>query len=142
MMKKEKCYALVLALAILALTLTACGRSTFGVTENTGKRMTITAERADKDAFFMLGTLEVDEGEQLAINANLTKGAIRVEIIAADAEQSIDKLPNMDSEPALTANLKATESTSGTLSAGSYLLRATCLEKATGTVQIEVSSAA
>ena len=142
MMKKEKCYALFLALAILALTLTACGRSAFGVTENTGKRMTITAERADKDAFFMLGTLEVDEGEQLAINANLTKGAIRVEIIAVDAEQSIDKLPNMDSEPALMANLKATESTSGTLPAGDYLLRATCLEKATGTVQIEVSSAA
>lgn len=142
MMKKEKCYALVLALAILALTLTACGRSTFSVTENTGKRMTITAEQADKDDFFMLGTLEVDEGEQLAATANLTKGAIRVELIAVDAEQSIDKLPDMDGEPVFTANLKATESASGTLPAGDYLLRATCLEKATGTVQIEVSSAA
>ena len=142
MMKKGNRIALVMTLSFLVMALTACGRSAFGVTENTGKHMTITAERADKDAFFMLGTLEVDEGEQLAINANLTKGAIRVEIIAVDAEQSIDKLPNMDSEPALMANLKATESTSGTLPAGAYLLRATCLEKATGTVQIEVSSAA
>jgi len=141
-MKRRNMFALILCLSLLALTLTACGRTAFGVTENTGKRMTITAERADKDDFFMLGTLEVDEGEQVEITANLTKGTIRVELIGTPAEQSIDELPDMDGEPQLTADLDTTESTSATLSAGGYMLRATCLEKATGTVQIEVKSAA
>ncbi len=141
-MKRRNMFALILCLTLLALTLAACGRTAFGVSENTGKRMTINAERADKDDFFMLGTLEVDEGEQVEITANLTKGAIRVELIGTPAEQSIDELPDMDGEPQLTADLDTTESTSYTLPAGDYLLRATCLEKATGTVQIEVSSAA
>ena len=141
-MKRRNGFAVILLLTLVVLTLTACARSSFGVTENTGKRMTITAERADKDDFFMLGTLEVDEGEQVEITANLTKGAIRVELIGTPAEQSIDELPDMDGEPALTADLDTTESASGTLPAGDYMLKATCLEKTTGTVQIEAKSAA
>ena len=142
-MKSRTGFALALALTLLSLTLTACAASAFGLTENTGKRMVITAERADKNAFFMLGTLEVDEGEKIEISAQLAKGSIRVEIIAADAQQSIDKLPEIDGmAPVLTANLQRADGTSGTLPAGNYLLKATCLEKATGTVQIEVKSAA
>lgn len=141
-MKRRNGVAVFLLLTLVVFTLTACGRTAFGVTENTGKRMTITAERADKDDFFMLGTLEVDEGERVEITANLTKGAIRVELIGTPAEQSIDELPDMDGEPQLTAELDTTESASGTLPAGEYMLKATCLEKASGTVQIEAKSAA
>ena len=141
-MKKRNTFAVILVLALLALTLTACGKSEFGVSENTGKQMTITAKNADKDAFFMVGSLEVDDGEQIVIRSELTKGSIRVEIIGAPEEQSIDELPEMDGEAILTATLRNAEGSSGTVPAGSYLLKAVCLEKAAGSVVIEIKPAA
>ena len=63
---------------------------------------------------------------------------LKQEIIAAAAEQSIDQLPDLNDEAAITALLKSTDSVSGTVAAGSYMLKAVCVEKATGTVQIEV----
>ena len=140
-MKRNRFFAVMLLLALSALLLAACGKSEFGLTENTEKRMIVTAENADKDAFFMVGSLEAEDGEEIAISAQLTKGTVRVEIIGTPAEQSIDGLPEPDGEAALTANLSGTDGISGTVPAGSYLLKATCLEKATGTIQIEVKPA-
>ena len=140
-MKKINYFAVMIIVLLSALVLTACGKSEFGVTENTGKRMTITAENADKDAFFMAGSLEVADGEQITIAANLEKGSIKVEIVAAPEEQSMDHFPEMDNDAVITADLSRTDGASGTVPAGSYLLRAACLEKATGTVQIEVKPA-
>ena len=143
-MKKDKSRSagsMIIAILILMLTLTACGKSEFGVSENTGKQMTVTAQNADKDALFMVGSLDVADGEQIVITSKLTKGSVRVEIVAASEKQSIDKLPDMNGEAIITADLESAESVSGTVAAGSYLLRATCLKKATGTVQIEVKPA-
>ena len=139
-MKKRNTRTKILALVLSTLMLTACGKSEFGLSENTEKRMTITAERADKDAFFMLGSLEVDDGEQIVITSHLTKGAIRVEIVGAP-EESIDTLPQMNGAAILTADITATEGASGKVPAGSYLLRASCLKRATGSIQIEVRPA-
>ena len=133
--------AVILALLLSMLMLTACGKSEFGVTENTGKRMTITAENAEKDAFFMVGALEVDEEEQIVIASDLTKGSVRVEIVEAPEGESVEELTAADGDAILTANLKTTEGASGTVPAGSYLVKATCLERATGTVEIEVQPA-
>ena len=133
----RKTLALILAVLLLS-ALTACGRSEFGPSENTGKQMTITAENAARDAFFMSGSLEVAEGEQIVITSNMAKGSIRVEIIEVPKEQSADKLPDMDGEAIITADLDSTESASGTVAAGWYMVKATCLENATGTVRIEV----
>lgn len=130
---------MIIALVLSMLVLTACGKSEFGLSENTEKKMTITAENADKDAFFMVGSLEVADGEQIAITSNLTKGSVRVEIIGTPEEQSIDQIPDMNAEATLTADLKSTDSVSGTVEAGTYMLKATCLEKATGTVLVEVT---
>ena len=135
--KMRKTIALLLAILLLS-ALTACGRSEFGPSENTGKQMTITAENAAKDAFFMSGSLEVAEGEQIVITSDLAKGSIRVEIIEAPGEQSADKLPDMDGEAIITADLDSTESASGAVPAGWYMVKAACLERATGTVRIEV----
>ena len=126
---------------LAALLLTACGKSEFGMAENTAKRMTIAADNADKKDFFMVGSLEVEDGEQIVVTSNLKKGSIRVELIGTPAEQSIDQLPEMNGEATLTAELTGTDGVSGTVPAGSYLLRATCLEKASGTVEIEVQPA-
>ena len=143
-MKKDKSRSagsMIIAILILMLTLTACGKSEFGVTENTGKKMTVTAQNADKDAFFMVGSLDVADGEQIVITSKLTKGSVRVEIVAASEEQRIDKLPDMNGEAIITADLESGDSVSGTAATGSYHLRATCLEKATGTILIEVKPA-
>ena len=136
-MKRIKVLVMILAL----LMLTACGKSEFGLSENSEKRMTITALKADKEMFFMVGSLEVDEGEQVFVTSELTKGAIRVELIGTPAEQSIDQLPELNGAAVFTAEVTGGESAAGAVPAGSYLLRATCLEKATGTVRIEVQPA-
>ena len=140
-MKKSKSsgviFSVIIAAVLLAATFTACGKSEFGVTENTEKKMTITAENADKDAFFIAGSLEAEDGDEIEISAGLEKGSVRVEIIAAP-EESIDELPEIDGEAIISGNLSNRETVSGTVPAGSYMVKATCLEKATGTVQIEV----
>ena len=138
-MKRMTSFTMIIALVLSMLVLTACGKSEFGLSENTEKKMTITAENADKDAFFMVGSLEVADGEQIAITSNLTKGSVRVEIVGTPEEQSIDQIPDMNAEAALTADLKSTDSVSGTVETGTYMLKATCLEKATGTVLVEVT---
>ena len=138
-MKRMTSFTMIIALVLSMLVLTACGKSEFGVSENTEKKMTITAENADKDAFFMVGSLEVADGEQIAITSSLTKGSVRVEIVGTSEEQSIDQIPDMNAEATLTADLKSTDSVSGTVAAGTYMLKATCLEKATGTVLVEVT---
>ena len=138
-MKRMTSFTMIIALVLSMLVLTACGKSEFGLSENTEKKMTITAENADKDAFFMVGSLEVADGEQIAITSGLTKGSVRVEIVGTPEEQSIDQIPDMNAEATLAADLKGTDSVSGTVEAGTYMLKATCLEKATGTVLVEVS---
>lgn len=140
-MKRIKTLTGIIALLLAALLLTACGKSEFGMAENTAKRMTIAADNADKKDFFMVGSLEVEDGEQIVVTSNLKKGSIRVELVGTPAEQSIDQLPEMNGEATLTAEHTGTDGVSGTVPAGSYLLRATCLEKASGTVEIEVQPA-
>ena len=123
---------IIITVLALMLTLTACGKSEFGVTENSWKHMTLTAQNADKDAFVMVGSLDVADGEPVTWTssdrsiATVSNGTITA--------QSTGKA-------IITANLARTEGTSGTVPAGTYLLRATCLEKATGTIQIDVTSA-
>jgi hypothetical protein len=133
MKSKRTVFILLLALLMLA----ACGKSEFGLSENTGKKMTISAENAGKDAFFAAGSLEVDAGERIVLTSDLSKGSIRVEIIKTPDDQSIGELPAMDGEAIISANLAGTEGASGTVPAGAYLLKATCLEKATGTILVE-----
>ena len=137
-MKKTGILMMAAVLALSVLTLSGCGKSEFGVTDNTEKRMVISAENADKDAFFMVGTLVAEEGDEIVIAGNLKKGQIEVALIGEDEEQSIDKLPDTDKDPLITANVKGTDKISGGLPAGEYSLKATCLEKATGTIEIEV----
>lgn len=140
-MKKTQLIALI-GVLLQALMLTACGKSVFTMSENTEKKMTITAENAARDAFFMVGALEVADGEQIVITSELSKGSIRVEIVGAPQE-SIEEMPAVDGEAIFTADLKGAGSVSGTeVPAGGYLLKATCLEKASGSVQIQVEPVA
>ncbi len=140
-MRKSKIAALFAVMILSALMLAGCGKSEFGMTENTEKLMTITAEKADKGDFFMVGTLVVADGEQVVITPNLTKGSVRVELFGAPEEQSIEEVPEFDGEPDFSLDVKGTDESTATVGTGSYMLKATCIEKATGTVQLEVKPA-
>jgi len=140
-MKRRNRFALITVLAILMLTFSACGQSYFKVDENTDKSMLISAQKAGKDSYFMSGSLTVEEGEEITASADLSKGRIRVEIFLESGEQSKDQMPQLEEEPALSANLQGTDSMSGTVNPGTYMVQATCLEKATGSIVIEVGPA-
>ncbi|MBQ8067800.1 MAG: hypothetical protein IJ201_05575 [Solobacterium sp.] len=138
-MKNRKTLFRIAVLALSAVMLAACGKSQFGVIENTEKKMVIDAENADKDDMIMTGGLEVGEGETVTITSGLTKGEVRVELFAQPEEQSIEEVAVPEGEPDLMANLKPNEAATAEMTAGYYIVRATCLEKASGTVQIDVT---
>ena len=100
--------------------------------------MLISAQNAGKDSYFMSGSLTVEEGEKITASADLSKGSIRVEIFLESGEQSMDQMPQLEDEPTLTANFQKSDSMEGTVEAGNYMVKAACLEKATGTIKIEV----
>ncbi len=131
--------ALAFSAVMILLMLTACAKSEFGLSDNTEKLMTITAQNAGKDMFFGVGSLVVEDGEEIVITSDLKKGAVRVELTGMPEEQNIDKIPDLDGPASFTADVRGSGETTGTvLPAASYFLKAVCLERATGTVRVEV----
>ena len=134
----------ILALAVLTVSLiamTSCGKSEFSGQVDNDKSMTINAVKADKGDYFVTGTLVVDEGEQIAIDTDLEAGEITVEFIGAEGNENIDELPDTDAEAIYTAYLSGTDSQSVSFGAGSFMIKPTVTEKATGTVNITVQPA-
>lgn len=138
-MKKLAVTLCILFLAVSAVMITACGKSEFGLTENTDKRMVVNAVNASKDASILVGSLEAEEGEQITITSDMEKGSVSIELFETTAEQSMDELPDIEGEPTITAQCDGSSTQSGDVSAGLYMLRATCTEKASGTITIEVT---
>ena len=134
---KRKSIAIVLVLALAMLALTACTTSEFSLEGTEEKKMTVSAKNAEKDSVAVVGGLVVGEGEMVVVTADLTEGSIRVEVLDG-AEMSEEEAPDLSGEALFTANLESTDSSSAEMNAGEYMVRATCLEKATGTVTIEV----
>ena len=89
-MKRIHAVAVITALTMLVLMLTACGKSEFSASADTGKRMTITAQNAAKEARCITGALEVAEGEQITVRANLTKGSVQYYAPFANAVLSLN----------------------------------------------------
>ena len=137
-MKKIVYLALAAVLAMSMLAMSGCSKSEFGVTENTEKAMTIEAKKASVDSMFMVGTLEVAEGDQIVVTSDLENGRVKIEIIPGADDQSVDELPDMDVEAVMTGEIVAGGGMSGTMDPGSYYVKATVLEKADGTIRLDV----
>ncbi len=127
-------------LVILTVILSACSKSEFRCTDNTEKSMTVTAKNAKTDDFFMTGTLEVTDNEKLIIDSSLEKGNICLEFVSPSGMNDIEKIPDVDTDPQLTVEVSETETQEYEIGPGSYLLKATVVEKATGTIAIDVQS--
>ena len=131
--------AAVLAVSMLAMV--SCGGSDFSGIVDSDKDMTINAVNAGTGEYFVTGTLVVDEGEQIAIDTALEKGEITVEFIGSAEEESIDELPELDGDATYTAYLSGTNSQAVSFGAGSYMVKVTATERATGTIEISVQPA-
>ncbi len=140
-MKKIISIIAIAALAVSMFAMTSCSKHEFSGQTAGDKNMTINAVNADKGDYFVTGTLVVDEGEEVAIDTQLEKGEITVEFIAAEGEGSIDELPELDGDATYTAYLSGTNSQTVSFGAGSFMIKPTVTDKATGTVSITVQPA-
>ena len=131
--------AAVMAVSMLAMT--SCTKEEFSGSVESDRNMTIKAVKADTGDFFATGTLVVEDGEQVSIDTALEKGEITVEFIASEGEESIDELPELDGEATYTAYLSGTNSQAVSFGAGSFMIKPTVTDKATGTVTITVQPA-
>ena len=140
-MKKIISIIAIAVLAVSMIAMTSCGKHEFSGQVDSDKNMTINAVKADKGDYFLTGTLVVDEGEEVVIDSKLEKGEITVEFIGSEGEGNIDELPEVNGEATYTANLSGTNSQTVSFGAGSFMIKPTVTEKATGTVSITVQPA-
>ena len=140
-MKRIISIVLVAVLTVSMLAMTSCGKKEFSGSVEDDKNMTITAVKADAGDYFATGSLVVEEGEQVTIDTDLESGAITVEFLGSSEEQSAEELPELDGEPIYTAFLEGTNTQSVSFGAGTFMIKPTVTEKATGTVKITVQPA-
>ena len=137
-MKKKLLLVMAAVLVMTVMLMTSCGKSEFGMTENDEKHMSLVAERASKDDTFVSGSLSVEEGDEIVVDSSLESGSIEFAFVGSEAEQSIDELPEADGEPAAVVTVSGVDKQSCQVPAGDYMVKVTCIEKATGTVDINV----
>ena len=140
-MKRIISIVLVAVLTVSMLAMTSCGKKEFSGSVEDDKNMTITAVKADAGDYFATGSLLVEEGEQVTIDTDLESGAITVEFLGSSEEQSAEELPEMDGEATYTAFLEGTNTQSVSFGAGTFMIKPTVTEKATGTIKITVQPA-
>ena len=137
-----KKYIALLTAVVLAATmgfcLTACGTSELIMNVNDEKSMTITAETADVDAFAMVGTLDVAEGEQIVVEPALDEGSVELEFISGEGMDDVEEVPDTDTEPQMVTEVSGSEMQIVGIPEGSYLVKAIVKEKATGSIEITV----
>jgi hypothetical protein len=138
-MKRRVLAVVIMALMTAMLAMVSCSSSEFGAQVANEKEMNITAENAAADEMVTTGTLEVGENEQVTIDSNLEEGGMKIEFISNEGFDDIEEVPDLEGvEAAYTAEVNGVESQAAMFGGGSYIVRATVTEKATGTVDILV----
>ena len=140
-MKRFVSIVALIVLTVSMIAMTSCGKSEFGGESVDDKHMTINAVKADTGDFFVTGSLEVEEGEQIAIDTKLESGEITVEFISAEGIDNPDEVPDLEGEAIYTAYLSGTNQQAVSFGAGSFMIKPTVTEKATGTIDITVEPA-
>ena len=135
-MKKTAYIILTAVLVFTMIVMTACSGGSLTADANNEKMMNITADKATEEHMVTIGSLKVDEGDEVTASADLEEGELKVELFGQAEEQSADELPELDGEAIVTAILKDNESMTATLPAGDYTARITPTKKTTGTALI------
>ena len=140
-MKKLLSIMAVMVLTASMLTMVSCGKSELSGEIIDDKSMAVTASKADTGDYFVTGSLEIEEGEQLSIEPNLESGEMTIEFISAEGMDNPDELPELDGEAQYTAFISGTNAQKVSMPSGSYMIKVTVTDKATGSVAINVVAA-
>ena len=81
----------------------------------------------------------VGEEEQITIDSNLDSGSIQLDFISNEGFDDMEEVPDLENaEVKYTTTVSEVESQAVSFGAGSYLVRATVVDNANGTVEIKV----
>lgn len=137
-MKKLLSVIAVIVLAASMLTMVSCGKSELKGETVDDKNMTITASKAAAGDYFMTGSLVFEEGEQLSIEPNLESGELTIEFINGEGMDNPDELPDVSGDAQYTAFVSGTNAQTVSMPSGTYMVKVTVTEKATGTAAVKV----
>lgn len=140
-MKKLFSIFAVIVLAASMLAMVSCGKSELSGEIIDDKSMAVTASKADTGDYFVTGSLEIEEGEQLSIEPNLESGEMTIEFINGEGMDNPDELPDVSGDAQYTAFISGTNAQTVSMPAGTYMIKVTVTDKATGTVAINVVAA-
>jgi len=140
-MKKLISVFAVIVLTVSMLAMVSCGTSEFSGEVANEQGLTITAKNAAAGDYFMTGSLVFEEGEQLSIEASLESGDLTIEFISADGADDAEELPDTEAEALYTAFVSGDDAQTVSMESGTYMVKVTATEKATGTVSINVVGA-
>ena len=140
-MKKLLSIMAVMVLTASMLTMVSCGKSELTGEVIDEKSMTVTASKADTGDYFVTGSLEFEEGEQLSIEPNLESGEMTIEFINGEGMDNPDELPDVSGDAQYTAFISGTNAQTVSMPAGTYMIKVTVTDKATGSVAINVVGA-
>ena len=137
-MKKLLSIMAVMVLTASMLTMVSCGKTELSGEMVDDKSMTVTASKADSGDYFVTGSMEFEEGEQLSIEPNLESGEMTIEFISAEGMDDPEELPELDGNAQYTAFISGSNAQKVSMPSGSYMVKVTVTDKATGTVTINV----
>ncbi len=138
-MKKIHIFTAVV-LALLTVLAAGCSSESASMSVDLSDEKTalIEMENATDDHQLVSGTLAVEEGEEVVIEAELSDGSdVLIEYYAGEEEQDIDEVPEL-SESAYETEHKGSGTMTITVDPGYYYLRVTPQSKSTGKITMTV----
>ncbi len=126
----------ILTLAMLLMVSCGGGVTLSGDVQDES-HIVFTADKAAEGDFVMTGTLEVGEDQQILIDSALDPGAAQLEFVNNEGMDNMDEIPE-GAEASYTTDVSGVESQAISFGAGSYMVRVTVTEKATGTIDVQV----
>lgn len=127
----------------MAVLLSGCGKSNFGVVINEDLNAEITAENAAADSEGSAGSLTVRDGEIIIIEPSLEKGTIKVMLTSSESSDDIDADVEElmgQGESAFEKEISGSDPVECELAEGDYMVTAIVTEKATGTIIIRTET--
>lgn len=137
-MKKSIAFVFA-ALLVMAMFMTSCGKSEFACTGIEEKTMTVHAVNAGTDMEFTTGQLVVTDDEGFTFESALESGAVQFDFIpASTADEDADPEEIIGGESVLTMIIGVDDTSTAEIAPGTYMVKASVAEKATGDVTITV----
>ena len=134
--KKVFAFALIALLVLVAVIFAEYLMPEFRISKSTDKMVAVTARNAKEGAVLTAGNFTLTQSELLLNASGLDKGTIKMELYELDEELKVK-----EDKPTITVWFHSGEKRGGESSlrgpAGTYQVKITCTEQATGTVWLK-----